>query len=319
MATFRKRGKTWRVEVYVRGKRESASFPTKQQAAHWALEREAQLKGGKLPSKTLRDAMQAYADTVAPTHRGERWERVRLDLLGRHAVADVQLQAITDADLRAWRDHRLQTVGPASVAREMTLLRSVLEHARVELGWIRVNPMTGVKRPRQPPPRRRRISQDEIDRVTLALGLDVMRADTTTQRTALAFLFSLETAMRSGEVLGLRWDDLTDKTARLPRTKNGDAREVPLSPAAREIISALPRDAPTVFDVRPASRDAIFRAAVRAAGISDLHFHDSRAEAIWRLSKKLDVLELARVIGHRDINSLMMYYETSAADLADRL
>ena len=51
----------------------------------------------------------------------------------------------------------------------------------------------------------------------------------------------------------------------------------------------------------------------------DLHFHDSRSEAIWRLSKKLDVLELARVIGHRDVRSLMIYYQTDADTLADRL
>ena len=43
------------------------------------------------------------------------------------------------------------------------------------------------------------------------------------------------------------------------------------------------------------------------------------AEATWRLSKKLDVLELARVIGHRDVRSLLLYYSTSADDLADRL
>ena len=53
--------------------------------------------------------------------------------------------------------------------------------------------------------------------------------------------------------------------------------------------------------------------------IKDLHFHDSRAEAIWRLSKKLDVLELARVIGHRNLSSLLIYYCASAAKLAKRL
>lgn len=44
-----------------------------------------------------------------------------------------------------------------------------------------------------------------------------------------------------------------------------------------------------------------------------------RAEAIWRMSKKLDVMELTRVIGHRDLKSLLIYYQTSADELADRL
>lgn len=55
------------------------------------------------------------------------------------------------------------------------------------------------------------------------------------------------------------------------------------------------------------------------AGIANLTFRDSRAEAIWRLSKKLDVMELARMIGHRDLKSLLIYYQTTAAELADRL
>lgn len=62
--------------------------------------------------------------------------------------------------------------------------------------------------------------------------------------------------------------------------------------------------------------------AIRArgkAGLKNLHFHDSRSQAIFNLSKKLDVLELARVVGHRDIRSLMIYYQTSAESLADKL
>jgi len=66
-------------------------------------------------------------------------------------------------------------------------------------------------------------------------------------------------------------------------------------------------------------RDALFRKAVGRAGIQDLHFHDSRHEAITRLSKKMDVLDLARTVGTRDLKTLMTYYERSAADLAKQL
>jgi integrase len=68
-----------------------------------------------------------------------------------------------------------------------------------------------------------------------------------------------------------------------------------------------------------ATRDALFRKARVAAKIDNLHFHDSRAEAIWRLSKKLDPLELARQIGHRDPKSLLLYYEADAAEMARKL
>lgn len=53
--------------------------------------------------------------------------------------------------------------------------------------------------------------------------------------------------------------------------------------------------------------------------IKDLHFHDSRHEAITRLAKKLDVLALARAVWHRDLRMLQIYYNESATDLAKRL
>ena len=319
MASIRKRGDSWRVELYRNGVRESGTFPTKQQAAAWAHQREAELGGERLPDNTLGAALRRYSTDVSPTHKGEKWELDRLRQLGRDPLAKAHLPSLKAAQVAEWRDRRLALVAPGSVAREMTLLRSVLEVARKEWGWLHTNPAKDVKKPTSPPSRKRRIAQDEIDRVTLALGLDTLKADTATHRVGLAFLFALETAMRSGEITGLQWADVRPKSVRLPDTKNGDSREVPLSPVAREILATLPKGGGSVFDLDPGSRDTLFRRARDAAGVVNLHFHDSRAEAIWRLSKKLDVMELARVIGHRDLRSLMLYYQTSADELADWL
>ena len=148
-----------------------------------------------------------------------------------------------------------------------------------------------------------------------------LEADTATQRVGLAFLLALETAMRSGEILALTWPNvhLADQYVHLPRTKNGDARDVPLSKRAVEILRALPLGFGPVFQLDAAARDALWRKARAKTPHRDVHFHDSRAEAIWRLSKKLDVLELARVIGRRDINSLLIYYRASASAMARKL
>lgn len=319
MASYRKRGTTWRAELYRDGKRESATFRTKAEAVAWADKREAELVGRTLPDNTLKQALSKYAEEVAPTHRGARWEIARCNALGRARIASRRLAAVTPADLGAWRDERLETVAPGTVLREMNLLRSVFEVARKEWGWLRVNPILDVRRPQKPPSRRRRITQDEIDRLTLALGYDGGEPQNLSQTVALAFLFAIETAMRAGEILGLRWSDVGTKSVQLQRTKNGDARAVPLTSRAREILALLPRDDGAVFKVDDALRDALFRKARKRAEIANLRFHDSRAEAIWRLSKKLDVMELARAIGHRDLRSLMIYYQTTADELADRL
>jgi integrase len=285
----------------------------------WAQQRDAELIGERLPDHTVKDALRRYGREVTPTHKGAKWELARLGLLERDPLASVRLPVLRAPDLSEWKQRRLQAVSPASVAREMNLLRSVFSEAVREWHWLRSNPAREVKRPASPPSRKRRVAQDEIDRVVLALGYTGGQPETQSHRVAMAFQFAIETAMRSGEILGLTWADVSPKTVRLPRTKNGDERIVPLSKPARDIIAALPRSADSVFNLDSAMRDTLFRKAVKRAEIPDLHFHDSRAEAIWRLSKKLDVMELAKMIGHRDLRSLMLYYATSADDLADKL
>lgn len=319
MPSYRRRGTAWRAELYKDGARESQTFPTKQQAVAWATQREAELTGAKLPDHTLKEALQRFADEISPGRKGARWEQARLGLLQRDPVAAKRLAALSRTNIAELRDRRLESVSGASVRRELNLLIAVLEQCAGDWGWLRVNPARGVKRPPNPPARRRRITQEEIDRVVLALGVTDLESETASQRTGLAFLFAIETAMRSGEILGLQWSDIGAKSARLADTKNGDRRVVSLSARAREILAALPRDARTCFDVDGATRDALWRRAVRAAGIPDLHFHDSRAEAVWRLSRKLSVMELADMIGHRDIRSLLHYYRVDPDELADRL
>lgn len=319
MASFRRRGTAWRAELYKNGQRESGTFPTKQQAVQWALMREAELTGERLPDHSVREALERFGREVSPKHRGEVWELNQVRALSRDKLSAVRLPALRPIHIAEWRERRLARVSAGTVRREMNFLQSVFKACRKDWGWLSTDPIKDVDRPPAPPSRKRRITQDEIDRLTLALGYDGGAPATISHRIALAFLFALETAMRSGEILGMTWADVTEKSVTLPRTKNGDVRRVPLSKRAREIVALLPRDAAHVFNIEAGTRDALFRKARNAAGIRNLHFHDSRAEAIWRLSKKLDVMELARMIGHRDLKSLLLYYNADPDELADRL
>lgn len=320
MATIEKHGPSWRVrlDALPDGRRPSKTFRTQAEARAWLREYQA----GELadPSEaTLAQVLRRYAAEVSPGHKGERWEVVRLNKLARHPMAATPIQKLTTAALAAWRDERLKQVAPASVRRELGILGSVLDIARREWGLIRTNPLEDVRKPSAPASRKRRVSDAEIERIVTALGYDGGPPQNASHLTALAFMLAIETAMRAGEILGLTWANVRAKAVTLPATKNGDVRDVPLSPRAREIIALLPRDAPTVFDLKAGTRDTMFRKARDRAEVGDLHFHDSRAEAIWRLSKKLPLLDLARVIGHRDLRSLQIYYQINADDLADQL
>lgn len=322
MASIQRSGTKWRVQVYVKGRRDSGSFRTKQEASAWALEREAELGGAKLPDRTFSEAMRHYERDVASHRKGSRWELTRLKMFAELPMAKRKLASLGPDDFIAWRDGRLRQVKPATVAREMNLLQAVVKHARRELRWLRDNPLADVTAPKKPKGRARRITPQEERALTLALGQrGKLQAETPTQRIGLAFLFALETAMRSGEICALTWDCvfLSSRFVTLPTTKNGDAREVPLSPRAVQILQALPRGDGPVFGVSDQVRDVLWRKARDATPHRDVHFHDTRAEAIFRLSKKLDVLELARVIGHRDLNSLLIYYRSTASELALKL
>ena len=69
----------------------------------------------------------------------------------------------------------------------------------------------------------------------------------------------------------------------------------------------------------PKRLDVHWRGLCKAAGIEGLHFHDLRHCAITNLAKKLNVLELARMVGHKDVRQLMTYYNPSSEDLAKKL
>lgn len=322
MATIYKKGRGWRVQVCVKGVRDSAVLPTRQEAAQWALQREAELGGRKLPDKTFADALRDYEAHVAPSHRGFEWEQKQLKRRQAEPLARRKLAGLDCDDFATWRDERLRAVKPATVAREMNLLRSVLEHVRKPpLRWIRLNPMKDVAWPPPTPGRRRRVMPEEVTAIRLAFGVGKhYQAGTATQRVGLAFLFALETAMRSGEIVALDWRDvkLAARYVIVRTSKNGEGREVPLTLAACEILRALPGTEGSVFGLDAALRDALWRKN-RPAVLSDLHFHDSRGEAVWRLSKKLDLLQLAQVIGHRDLKSLQHYYRATAEELAQQL
>ena len=89
--------------------------------------------------------------------------------------------------------------------------------------------------------------------------------------------------------------------------------------AIRLIRRLRGQNEPVMLGVDPDTAGSYFREAVARAGIEDLHFHDSRHEATTRLAKKLHVLDLARVAGHRDIKQLQTYYNRDAEELADLL
>lgn len=321
MAAPKKDGKVWRHRIMVDGKRTSGTFDTKAAALQWEAETRTAAKspGLALAAKTCDDAFRKYQKEVSPKKRGKRWEELRLEVFARSSLAKVKMGELRPSHIAAWRDERLQAVQPATVNREMNLLSNVFAIARKEWHWLDASPTKDVSRPKEAPPRDRRITEDEIKAICAALGWSRdakgMTPTTKQHRIAIAFLWAIETAMRAGEICSLAKGDVVGRVARLRMTKNGLPRDVPLSKRAIELWAMVPDG----FSLATATLDALFRKARIRAGVTGMTFHDTRHEAITRLAAKVHVLDLARIVGHQDLKMLQRYYNASAEDIADRL
>lgn len=334
MASLKRVAKGWQAQIAVKGHREARTCSTKAEAVAWAAERETELRrsaaAGVVIDKTCGDAFGKYLKDVSAHKRGNKWEVLRLNAIGESEVGGRQIKAIklseiTPAILGEWRDQRLtgpKAVKGATVNRDLNLLSHVFSTARREWKWIAASPTTDVRRPKGSASRDRIPTDDEVDRICFALGFDGIKARNKSQAVAVAYLFALETAMRAGEICGLREEWIAGTVAQLPATinKNGFKRDVPLSPEALRLLELLPPhgDAP-MFGISASTLDALFRKARDAALVEGTTFHDSRHSAITRLAKKLNVLELARMVGHRDIRQLSVYYNESAEEIAKKL
>lgn len=311
----------WKAYVARRGIRRSQTFDAKRAASDWAAHEEFKIlnKETVRGNTRLSEVFERYGCEVSVNNRGHRWEALRLAKMGRDRIGAVMMRDLTSKDVADWRDRRLREVAPASVAREMGLMSSVLNVARKEWGMIRHNPVEDVRTPRKPPPRTRTVTPAELDALQLSAGCDLSN---TTARAFHAFLFACETAMRAGEITGLVWDRvyIDKRFLHLPMTKNGHPRDVPLSSEAVRLLEALPQSGDLVFGLRAGSLDALWRKVRDRAAVDGLRFHDSRRVGTVKLSKKLEPLELAKVTGHRDLNMLLnTYYKADVSDIAAKL
>lgn len=321
MASILKTAKGWRAQVYRSGNRKSKVLPTKRAAQDWAARMEYEIANRDAVASQVPfgDVMDRYAREVSPSKRGHRWEVIRLEKFQRDSIARIRIGDLTPDDIGRWRDRRLAEVSAGSVRREMILMAAVLTQARREWGLIATSPMTDVRKPPEPAPRDRLPIADEIERLAHAAGDDLTTA---TARAFHAFRFACETAMRAGEIIALRPADvdIEARVAHLFRTKNGRPRDVPLTSAAVDLLVQLPDGLDPVFGLSSSQLDALFRKLRDRALIEDLHFHDSRAAALTKLSRKVDVMTLAKISGHRDLRILNdVYYRETAADIARRL
>lgn len=318
MAYLRKlKSGKWRAEVERRGVRKTAVWDSRAQAKMWADSVETDILDGRInltDNKTWEDAVERYLNEVSPKKRGYRWEQLRLAKIMTEfsgLLADIQ-----QSDIAKWRDERLSKVSEATYLRERNLVRNIFSVARNEWQWMTHDPFVGVKSPAKPAPRYQRWRWQEIKRVCRFLGYKTAQTPQTKQQeVALAFMIALRTGLRAGEILQVGPNSLNGRVLTLTDTKTEKRAQVPLTKAGARLCRLA-----TEWTVEAASRDALFRKARDATLCGHLRFHDARATALTLLSRKVDVMTLARISRHKNISLLQnVYYRESAEEIAARI
>lgn len=225
MASIRQRAGKWQAQVRRKGyPDEVGSFGTKAEAQKWARSIEAAMDQGSHQSIEaakdflLADVLQRYMNEVTPSKRGAQREAEGIRFMMRQKFAAYSMAKLTPAVVAAYRDERLKTIAAGTISRELNILSGIITYARKEWGLPTSNPCTMVRKPPTPQGRSRLLTKDEESRLLDELKPVRRRSPWMVSLVKLA----LETAMRRGELLALRWENvnLEAQTAYLPMTKN---------------------------------------------------------------------------------------------------
>jgi integrase len=315
MAYFQKlaSGK-WQAQLQRNGVRTSKAFDTKREAQQWAMEQEAQAKRLKSSyGMSFADAVDKYLKDVSSKKDGAVWEVRRLNaLLEMPVFKDLALADVDAPHIAEWRDERLKKVSGSTVVREANLLRNMLNVARLEWKKLPHNPFEGVKMPAENSPRKTVWPWQLIKRVLRA------RREGKTAEVQDAFHIALRTGMRLGEVLAAPENFDTKRNVvtleMVVGARKTGSREVPIGRIGARLLARDP------FTVGANEASVLFSRLCGELLIEGLTFHDTRATALTHLAKKVDVMTLAKISGHKDLSLLMnVYYRPDAANIAKRI
>jgi integrase len=207
---------------------------------------------------------------------------------------------------------------PATLNRQaFTPIAAVLNHAAAR-GMC---PKRVIERPKQPQGRVRWLTFEEAERLLDACAPHLRPL----------VMFLLGTGARLSEALYLDWREL-DLTNRRQvsflKTKNGEARSVPLHARLSEALLGLPHRHGSVFRTnagRPyAEKESgggqikkAFKGACRRAGIVDFSPHDCRHTwATWHYAANRDLVALMKLGGWKSERMVLRYAHINVSQLA---
>jgi integrase len=268
---------------------------------------------------------QFVTERYLPFAKGyKRSWKVDESLLRNHLIprlGGMALDQITKNEIVAiHHGRRADGAAPASANRLLILMRFIFNLAlKWELPGVTKNPTNGVRLFEENNKRELYLSKEETQRLYASL----LEIDNEMLRYIVPML--ILTGARKRELLDARWEDfdLPRRLWRIPISKTGKARHVPLSDGMVRLLHIVPRFSGCPFVVpnpktlRPyVSIFYSWDTARKAAGLPQVRIHDLRHSfASFLINAGRSLYEVQKILGHTQIRTTQRYAHLSQETL----
>jgi len=349
-----KKKTTWQIDyIDPDGKRIRVMFKKRKDAEAELAKRVALMSEGRYLdvkkdySTTLKELTDKYEENYEDQASYKTFKKYAVENIQNYFGEDVKLSGIRYLEIETFRNHlkkKLTKGGTlrkeSSINREMACLRHMLNKA-VQWEQMEMNPFDKGKslRMKENNQRLRFLSQDEITSLR----------DASTPYLKNIVDCALNTGMRKGEILSLKWGHIKNGMIYLRKTKTDEPRQIPINDALQVVFDDLKEhgepsnvkrldgkkvlmpksktDHVFTFQGKP-MKDVkrVFGKAVKKANIEDFRFHDLRHTfASHLVMNGATIKDVQELLGHKDLKMTMRYshlsqeHKTKAVNLLNGL
>jgi len=292
----------------------SKCFESKTDAKRWSIATENKIRReeagiAKIKFPLFRDVASRYINEVSSYKRCSRVERNIINSLLLETWAEYPINRITPPIINKFRNAQRDKIKENTLNRKLDVISTMFTTFKKEWGHFVENPVLSIKRPRNPEPRDRRITDEEVHLL--------LRGNRTSEQLREIIEVAFETGMRQSEILNIHPEHIKGKTLYIPVAKT-KPRLIPLTKKALSVL----KNATLPFNIDRHLLGKRFRRLCKHYRIKNLHFHDIRKNSLtdFMKDKGLNVPETMLIAGHKDPRMLLKIYNNlQVADVAKKL
>jgi len=284
---------------------------------YWEIKRESKILFKDLSEKFLKEYSRPPKKAISSVGRDKLSVKHLNKFFGNKLVHQITREAIED-----YQNKRLDDgVVSGTVNREVACLKTIFNKA-VDWKVVKFSPARKIKMLKESPPIVRYLSREEIGKLLKACKIS---ESSKYKKTAAKHLYpivftALNTGMRLGEILNLKWRDIDFMNGfiHIEKAKGEKRRDMPLTTELTQVLKCgiKVENSEYVFcheNGAPFSNiNRSWKTAKRRAGIKHFRFHDLRHTfASYLVMGGVDLYTVSELLGHSSVEVTKRYAHLS--------